>query len=247
MDELSQKTKRRNEVVIAIIIAGGIGARVKQQIPKQFINVYDKPIIIYTLEQFQKHPEINNIVVVCLEGWHDVLNAYAKQYGIAKLLKIVVGGNSGQESIKNGIDCLNDICSSKDIVIVHDSIRPMVSEDIISDCILKCKVFGNGVSSLPITEQIFWVKNEESTNRYIPREQVKIVQTPQAYQYGNLKAAYEKAFKEEIGIKDSAYTNTMMADLGEELYFSKGSSKNIKITTKDDIEIFKAMVKHNRI
>ena len=119
--------------------------------------------------------------------------------------------------------------------------------DIISDCILKCQLFGNGVSSLPITEQIFWVKDEKSTEQYIPREQVKIVQTPQAYQYGNLKAAYEKAWKEKIGMKDSSYTNTMMADLGEELYFSKGSSKNIKITTKDDIEIFKAMVKNNEL
>ena len=88
-------------MVVAIIIAGGVGSRTKQQVPKQFINVYDKPIIIYTLEQFQKHSEINKIVVVCLEGWHDVLNAYAKQYGISKLFKIVLGGNSGQESIKN--------------------------------------------------------------------------------------------------------------------------------------------------
>ena len=148
-----------------------------------------------------------------------------------------MGGNSGQESIKNGIDCLSDICSKEDTILVHDSIRPMVSMDIISDCILKCQLFGNGVSSLPITEQIFWVKDEKSTEQYIPREQVKIVQTPQAYQYGNLKAAYEKAWKEKIGMKDS----------GEELYFSKGSSKNIKITTKDDIEIFKAMVKNNEL
>ncbi len=234
-------------MVVAIIIAGGVGSRTKQQVPKQFINVYDKPIIIYTLEQFQKHSEINKIVVVCLEGWHDVLNAYAKQYGISKLFKIVLGGNSGQESIKNGMDCLSDICSKEDIILVHDSIRPMVSMDIISDCILKCQLFGNGVSSLPITEQIFWVKDEKSTEEYIPREQVKMIQTPQAYQYGNLKAAYEKAWKEKIGMKDSCYTNTMMADLGEKLYFSKGSSKNIKITTKDDIEIFKAMVKNNQV
>ena len=234
-------------MVVAIIIAGGVGSRTKQQVPKQFINVYDKPIIIYTLEQFQKHSEINKIVVVCLEGWHDVLNAYAKQYEISKLFKIVLGGNSGQESIKNGMDCLSDICSKEDIILVHDSIRPMVSMDIISDCILKCQLFGNGVSSLPITEQIFWVKDEKSTEEYIPREQVKMIQTPQAYQYGNLKAAYEKAWKEKIGMKDSCYTNTMMADLGEKLYFSKGSSKNIKITTKDDIEIFKAMVKNNQV
>lgn len=119
---------------IVLIIAGGVGARMGQDIPKQFINVYDKPVIVYTLEAFQKHPSIDAIEVVCLDGWHDVLWAYAKQFGIAKLENIVSGGKNGQDSIRNG---LYDIASrhngSDDIVLVHDAIRPMVSNDIISD------------------------------------------------------------------------------------------------------------------
>lgn len=113
---------------IVLIIAGGVGARMGQDIPKQFINVYDKPVIVYTLEAFQKHPSIDAIEVVCLDGWHDVLWAYAKQFGIAKLENIVSGGKNGQDSIRNG---LYDIASrhngSDDIVLVHDAIRPMLN------------------------------------------------------------------------------------------------------------------------
>lgn len=126
---------------IVLIIAGGVGARMGQDIPKQFINVYDKPVIVYTLEAFQKHPSIDAIEVVCLDGWHDVLWAYAKQFGIAKLENIVSGGKNGQDSIRNG---LYDIASrhngSDDIVLVHDAIRPMVSiNSIIQSAVDQCK------------------------------------------------------------------------------------------------------------
>lgn len=227
---------------VAIIIAGGSGKRTNQDIPKQFLNVLDKPIVVYTMEAFQQHPEIDAIEVVCLDGWHEVLRANARQFGIAKLRRIVSGGNTSQESIRNGILSLKEEVSEDDVVIIHDGIRPMVSADIISDCITKCKEYGNGISSLPITEQIFGVTTDEYTDRYIPRETLRILQTPQAYKFGKLVISYEKAFAENIGISPSSYSNTMMAELGEKLYFAKGSSKNIKITTKDDIEIFKAML-----
>ena len=119
---------------IALIIAGGVGARMNQDIPKQFINVYDKPVIVYTLEAFQKHPEIDAIEVVCLDGWHDILRAYARQFGIAKLENIVSGGKNGQDSIRNGLyDIYERYNGDDDIVLIHDAIRPMVSEDIITD------------------------------------------------------------------------------------------------------------------
>lgn len=228
---------------VAIIIAGGSGSRMNQDIPKQFINVYDKPILIYTLESFQKHPQIDAIIVVCLEGWHNVLRAYAKQFGIDKLKWIVAGGTSGQESIRNGVYHLGDICSDDDIAIIHDGIRPLVEDSVISDVIIKCQQYGNAVTSLPYNEQIFVVKDEKSTARYIPRDTLRRVSTPQAYKYGTLLSAYKRAFKEGIGIGVSSYTNTMMVDLGETLYFSAGSDKNIKITTTDDLEIFKAYIR----
>lgn len=230
-------------VNVGLIIAGGRGQRVGQDIPKQFINVNDKPIIIYTLESFQKHPQIDRILVVCIDGWQEILWAYAKQFGITKLEWVVSGGNSGQESIRNGVFALRDHCNSDDIVIIHDGIRPLVEEAVISDVIVKCRKYGNAVTSLPYNEQIFVINDDESTNEYIPRETLRRVQTPQAYVYSKLLWGYEEAFKRNIGIAGSSYTNTMMVDLGETLYFAVGSDKNIKITTQDDIELFKGYIK----
>ena len=227
---------------VALVIAGGTGKRVGQDIPKQFINVNDKPVLIYTLEAFQKHPEIGAIEVVCLDGWHDILKAYAKQFGIDKMKWVVSGGNTCQESIRNGVFFLKDKCQQDDIVIIHDGIRPMIDEEVLSDVIITCQRYGNGVSSLDYNEQIFRKKNDTSTMEYIPRDTLKRVQTPQAYKFDRLLWAYEKAFKEEVGIYGSSYTNTMMVDLGETLYFAKGSDKNLKITTTDDFEIFKALL-----
>lgn len=228
---------------IAIVIAGGVGARTGQQIPKQFIHVLDKPIIIYTLEKFQNSGEIDAIEVVCLSGWEEVLKAYSLQYGIAKLKWIVQGGNSGQESIYYGLNNLRNECNSDDIIIIHDGIRPMVDEKILKSCIESCNKNGNGITALPVYEQVFKVEDNNMTKSYIPREQLRILQTPQAYKYGIIMHAYDEGFAKKIGLHTSSYANTLMADLGYELYFSEGSTKNIKITTADDVEIFKAMLR----
>lgn len=233
-------------MTFAIIIAGGSGARMGQDIPKQFINVYDKPVLIYTLEGFQKHPQIDAIEVVCIDGWHDVLWAYAKQFNISKLKWVVSGGSTGQESIRNGVYNLEGECSDNDIVIIHDGIRPLVDETVLTDVILKAQQYGNAVTSLPYNEQIFVVDDEISTVKYIPRETLRRVSTPQAYRFGKLLWAYKKAFEEKIGIYGSSYTNTMMVELGERLYFATGSDKNIKLTTKDDLEMFKAYLKSDK-
>lgn len=217
-----------------------------QDIPKQFLNVNDKPILIYTLESFQRHPGVDAIEVVCLDGWQEVLWAYARQFGIDKLKWVVTGGNSGQESIRNGVFNLEGSCADDDIVIIHDGIRPLIDQDVLSDVIVKCSQLGNAVCSMPYNEQIFVIDDETSTTRYIPRETLRRVSTPQAYKFGKLDWAYHKAFAEGIGIHGSAYTNTMMVELGERLYFASGSEKNIKLTTKDDIELFKAYLAMDR-
>ena len=231
---------------VAIIIAGGSGHRMNQDIPKQFINVYDKPVLIYTLEGFQRHPEIDAIEVVCLDGWHDILWAYAKQFNKSKLRWVVSGGETGQESIRNGVYALEDICSEDDVIIIHDGIRPLIDDTVLSDVIIKCKKYGNAVTSLPYNEQIFKVYDEISTKEYIPRETLRRVSTPQAYKFKKLNWAYHEAFEKKIGIYGSSYTNTMMIDLGETLYFAAGSDRNIKLTTKDDLEMFKAYLKMER-
>lgn len=226
----------------AIILAGGTGQRMHQEIPKQFINVNDKPLIIYTLEAFQKHPQIDSILVVCIDGWHDILKAYARQNHISKLKWVISGGSTGQESIRNGVFALENECKEDDIVVIHDGIRPLVDENVLSDVIVKCGIYGNAVTSLPYNEQIFVKKDEETTEQYIPRETLRRVSTPQAYKYGTLLRSYKRAFEEKIGIYGSSYTNTMMTDLGETLHFAAGSDKNIKITTEDDLELFKALL-----
>lgn len=227
---------------VAIIIAGGSGHRMGQDIPKQFINVYDKPVIIYTLESFQKHPMVDEMEVVCIEGWEQILWAYAKQFGIDKLKWIVPGGNSGQESIRNGVYNLQGKCKNGDIVIIHDGVRPLVDGEILTDVIRTAQKYGNGVTSRPVNEQVFLVneKDDTTTSAYIQREKLRIVATPQAYEFSNLFARYKEAFEKGIGIHGSSYTNTMMVELGETLHLASGSDRNIKLTTKDNLEIFKA-------
>lgn len=226
---------------IVLIIAGGVGACMGQDIPKQFINVYDKPVIVYTLEAFQKHPSIDAIEVVCLDGWHDVLWAYAKQFGIAKLENIVSGGKNGQDSIRNG---LYDIASrhngSDDIVLVHDAIRPMVSNDIISDNIRVCRQYGNAITVVPCTAAMLKTFDSLSTEEQVPRDNLKITQTPQAFFLQDIIAAHKEALKK--GITNSVASCTMYIELGRKLYMSAGSEKNLKLTTAEDIEIFKALL-----
>ncbi len=230
---------------IAIIIAGGSGHRMGQDIPKQFINVYDKPVLLYTLEGFQRHSQVDAIEVVCIEGWQDMVWAYAHQFNITKLKWMVSGGNSSQESIRNGVYNLEPVCKENDIIIIHDGIRPLVDETVLTDVIATCEKYGNGVTSMPYNEQIFIIADDISTIKYIPRETLRRVATPQAYKYGKLNHAYHEAFEKGIGISGSSYTNTMMVELGERLYFAAGSDKNIKLTTKDDLEMFKAYIKRD--
>lgn len=226
---------------IAIIIAGGSGSRMGQNIPKQFINVYDKPVLIYTLEGFQRHPMIDAIEVVCIEGWEKVLQAYANQFNISKLQWITVGGDSAQESIRNGVYNLEGKVNDDDIIIIHDGIRPMIDDSVLTDVIKKAEKYGNAVSSMPYNEQIFVVDkdDENTTTQFIPRETLRRVSTPQAYRYNLLNTKYHEAYTKNIGIHGSHYANTMMVELGVKLYFAKGSDKNIKLTTKDDLELFK--------
>lgn len=233
---------------IAVIIAGGSGHRMGQDIPKQFINVYDKPVLIYTLEGFQKHPQIDAIEVVCIDGWHDVLRAYAKQFNITKLKWIISGGKTGQESIRNGVYNLEGKVSNDDIVVIHDGIRPLVDDSVLTDVLVKAAKFGNAVTSMPYNEQIFVISKEDemTTTQYIPRETLRRVSTPQAYRFDILDQKYHEAFEKKIGIFGSSYTNTMMVELGETLHFAAGSDKNIKLTTKDDLELFKAYLKADK-
>lgn len=225
---------------VAMLIAGGSGQRMNQDIPKQFINVNDKPVIVYTLEAFQKHPNIEKICVVCIEGWEEVLKAYARQFGITKLEWIVKGGFNGQNSIKNGIDELDRYISHEDLVLIHDAIRPMVSQEIISEAISKCRLHGSAVTTIPCAEAMILSEDGMVSDNTIDRSRLQRTQTPQAFPLGKLLWAHKEA--EKRGITNSIATVTLMIELGEKIYFSAGSEKNIKLTTTDDLEIFKALL-----
>lgn len=226
---------------IALLLAGGSGTRTEQDVPKQFFNVYEKPIIIYTLEAFQKHPDVDGIIVSCLDGWQEILRAYAREAGITKLKWVVGGGENGQASARKALQELQEVCKEDDVVIIHDAIRPMVSADIISDCIVKCKQHGSGLAAMRCQETIVETQDGIKGDKGISRNDIMRVQTPQAYLYGKVLDAHLRAL--EQGITNAVYTNTLMLDLGETLYFSKGSEKNLKITTMEDVEIFKALYK----
>jgi len=225
---------------IAILTAGGIGSRTHQDIPKQFLNVENKPILVYTLEAFQQHPNIDEICVVILEGWESILWAYAKQFNITKLKYVVVGGATGQESIFNGLKAVKEKHLDNDIIIIHDGNRPMVSQDIITDNLVKQKKYGSAVASIPCTEVVFVSDNGSDSDKSIPRENLQRTQTPHSYYLKDLWNAHMQA--QEKGIKNMAASCSLMEALGYKTYFSQGSEKNLKITTVEDIEIFKALL-----
>ena len=225
---------------IALIIAGGSGNRMHQDIPKQFLTVNEKPVIVYTLEAFQAHPEIDAIAVVCIEGWEHVLQAYAKQFNITKLKHVVPGGENGQGSIRNGVYELEKLYDKDDIVLIHDAIRPMVSAEIISDCITKTRKYGNATTVIPCAEAMIQTEDAIVSTGSYPRDRLKRTQTPQGFKIGDIAQLHRDALK--AGITNSVASCTLMIEMGKQVYFSNGSEKNIKLTTVDDIDIFKALL-----
>lgn len=229
---------------IALLIAGGVGNRMYQEIPKQFINVYDKPIIVYTLEAFQKHPNIDAIEVVCLDGWHEILWAYCRQFGITKLENIVSGGKNGQDSIRNGLIDLHKRHDDDTIVLIHDAIRPMVSADIISDNIHICEKYGNAITVIPCAEAMLKTDNSIDSTEQVQRDNLKRTQTPQSFRLGEILSIHKDALSR--GITNSVASCTLYIEMGRKVFFSVGSEKNVKLTTVDDLDIFKALLKSKR-
>lgn len=227
---------------IALLIAGGSGNRMGQDIPKQFMHVDGCPIIIHTMRCFQHHPDIDAIAVVCLKGWETVLQAYANQFSIDKLKYIFPGGNSGMESIHNGIYGLKDAgCGDEDLVLIHDSVRPLLSQDIISSNIAICKAYGYAITGIQCREAILESEDGFSSTTSIPRDKLIRTQTPQTFRLRNILNVHEEA--KAKGIADSVASCTLVAEVGgREMHIVPGSEKNIKITTVEDLEILKALM-----
>lgn len=227
-------------MTVALLTASGQGTRMGQDIPKQFLHVKDKPVIIYTLERFQNNPLIDAIVLVTLPNWFGFVEAYARQFNITKLKWIVAGGETGQESIRNGLDAIAKDCPGSTVVMVHDGNRPMVDNNIISDSLAVFKKYGSAVAVIPCTEAIFKSEDGKTSTVSIPREALLRTQTPHTYTLEKLLWAHQQA--QEKGITNSVASCTLMHALGETIYFSRGSEKNFKLTTLDDMEIFNAFL-----
>ena len=225
---------------VALLTAAGSGTRMQLNIPKQFIHVDDKPVIIYTMEAFQNHPSIDAIIVVTIDSWSDVLWAYAKQFGITKLKWVVPGGDSGQESIRKGLEVLKKELNDEDVVLVHDGNRPLVSSQIISDSLATFSKFGCAVAAIPCTEVVFESDDGLTSMVSTERERLLRTQTPHTYRLGDLYSAHLEA--EKRGLTNTAASCMLMKELGRMTYFSKGSEENLKITTPEDLKIFKALL-----
>lgn len=232
-------------MVIALLTAAGTGVRMGQDIPKQFIHIDNKPIIVYTMEKFQNHNEVDAILVVTLPSWIAPLKAYAKQFSITKLRWVVAGGKTGQESIFNGLSILQKELKDDDIVIVHDGNRCAVSDEIISDSLRTFRKYGGAVAAIPCVEAIFKSDdNGVSSTVSIPRDQLVRTQTPHTYALGDYLWAYDEARKRNI--TNTVAPCTLMQLLGKTIYFSKGSEKNLKITTVDDFKIFESLLHEDK-
>lgn len=229
----------------ALILAGGVDARFKMDIPKQFVNVNNRPIIVYTLEIFQNHPDIDEIIVTCLNGWQEMVRVYGKQFNITKLREIIPGGKDAQESTYHGLEILKDRMGQGDIVVVHDAIRPLVSKEIITSSIRMCRKRGMGVAATYIMDTIMHSGNGQEGYKSINRYQIMKVQTPQAFEFQLLWDFHKRAIEEKcLGAWDNS---SMITNLGETVYFSEGSDLNLKINTTEDVEMFRALyrMKHS--
>ncbi len=223
----------------ALILAGGVDKRFKMDIPKQFVNVNNRPIIVYTLEIFQKHPDIDEIFVTCLDGWQEMVRVYGRQFNISKLREIITGGKDAQESTYRGLRLMKDRMGKGDIVIVHDAIRPLVSERIISDSIRMCQKKGMGVAATYIMDNIMHSWDGKEGYKSINRQEIMKVQTPQAFDFKLLWDMHNRAIEEKcLGAWDNS---SMLTRLGEKVYFSEGSDLNLKINVTEDVEMFRAL------
>lgn len=235
---------------IAVILAGGVGNRLGAGIPKQFVKILGKPILAYTLEPFNRHPDVDAILVVCVKPYVDYVWEIKEKYGFEKLKWVTKGGMTFQESVMNGMNYLSDKAQKDDTILFHFSASPFIKPDIISDVIRVCKEKGTNAISTTDYLLLSGMKKttasvldpENYTEEYINRDTIAVMNTPHAFRYGFLVDMYKEAV--ETGVIDTVepHTTTLMYAMGKKIYFSKGSQDNIKITTKDDLEMFEGYV-----
>ncbi len=224
-----------------ILLAGGIGKRMGTDIPKQFLEVEGKPIIVYTLEKFQRNNHIEKIVVVCIKEWSEKLKELIKRYKLTKVEWIIEGGNTGHDSIRNGVFFLKDKIEQDDFIIVHDAVRPVLPQKLIDELVCVAHEKGNACSSIACHPPIVYTEDFESGIKDIDREHVMLTASPQAFKYSLALKCYLKA--EDENLHNTTFTSSLLIHCGERVYFAKGTTSNIKITQKEDLALFRALLK----
>lgn len=224
---------------IAVIFAGGTGQRMKSEdIPKQFLKIDGKPIIIHTLEKFSQHNEIDTIVIACLESWIDELKRLIEKYQVTKVQAIVPGGKNGHDSIHNALFKAYETASDDDIVLICDGVRPMVSTELITNCIATAKVYETAVPVTPSIDSVLWSEDAETCNKSLPRKEMFITQAPQGYIMRKIVWAHNEA--EKRGITNPISSSELLIELGERVHIFLGDRENIKVTTPEDLHALRA-------
>lgn len=225
---------------IAIILAGGIGSRLGGPMPKQFLSLNDKPVIVHTLENFQKNANVDGIIVVCVKDWIPHLKEILIEYKISKVMDIVEGGETGHDSTRNGIFSLKNTLKEDDFIIIHDAARPILPQIAINNMLEVAHKNGNASLAIPCYETVIYTDDGVQGNTQLDRSKLMRVQTPQAYKYGPMLDLYERAEKENK--HDFIYADLVLVYYGFPVFFSKGFTNNIKITRKEDIPLCKALM-----
>lgn len=224
----------------AIILAGGRIGRTRQNIPTQFVSVFGKPIIVHCMEVYQQHPAVDDIYVVCLKGWENIVEAYAKQYNINKLKKLIPGGNSGTASLKNAIDQIKEFYKSDDIIIIQESTRPMVSPETVSQLLQACAEKGSATICHSMNEYVqFQVVDNKA--HYVDRNTLVAMQSPEAHRFCLLEELFGRVAAEDYPLADSCCT-MLLHHFGYNINFVEGNTNNIKIVRDEDISTFKALL-----
>lgn len=226
---------------IGVILAGGSGTRMGSDVPKQFIDIYGKPLIIHTLESFDLNSEIDSIAVVCKDEWKEDLNIWIRQFGVNKVKWIISGGNTRQESTYRAIKALEDVCTDEDILIIHDAARPLISQRIINDNIVGAKEYGAVDTVIPSADTIIRSTNDSTIDSVPVRSELYLGQTPQSFKYSLIKAAHE--FSINNNTIDATDDCQLVLKLNHDVHLVNGDKLNFKVTTFEDLLLLKSVVK----
>lgn len=228
--------------VVALLLAGGHGCRMHRERPKQFLEINGRPVFLYTMQTFEQHPEIDQIFIVCEKEWEEYVKNQTVKAGFRKFSGTFPAGTTSMESIRNGILGIAETMKTETdpIIMTHDSVRPLISEQLITENLQTCRKHGNAITGITSCEAYIISSDGKHSEGLIPREALYRAQTPQTFRLSELLNIFEQAKQKNILNSQSLYT--LAATLERPLFISQGDALNFKLTVPTDIEVFNAIV-----